>query len=706
MSEGLPGGVPPDIRGGDGVAESSDGEPDPEPASRETTVQGGAGEEAADEGVAGEEAAAEDAPGEEAAGEETAGEGAAVPEAAVPLRTRATGDPPLVRAGLRGLLDLGRIDVALVIALTVLAFVLRFASPIVPNFLGGSAPSAPALEVLGVGNAYNNDPSACEEVPYGNKVIKACGQIFDEVYFPTDAADDLHSPAISYFDPEPPLVKLLMTPSIYFFGFTTLGWRMTPLLTGSLLCGLMYLIALRLRRDRFFAILASLLMCLDGLAFVESRIGVIDMPAIFFTALAWYLFLLHWQARTKRQWRLTLYVLAAGLGLAFAAKLTALAPLAVIATLVVFRGLAPYAAAAFPPLRRLAGPRRCETVLWREAAGSRAWVHYGAGALVMVSIFCASYSRYLTISHNDVYQFVSCNPNVEGLSTAPYPNDVKHLPVPVTKVDGITVPNPVQAISNIIAINEASLTYQQLECHGHPYASRWYTWPIMEHPVLMYYQSAPLLDAPAYTGTGVITNMGNPAIWWLGILALLFCVWRMSTGPPWLRAGVGALMVASLTTMILTFHAAEPGIDSITGTQPGPLGPVSPLFWIAYVGGMGLFCACAAIFAVVSRRFVPAFIVLGYIASWMMWVPGNKARVLFFYHALGMLIFLALGLAYALAALRHVRFFAAGRWWSLAPLAYAGVAAVVAAFIFFYPVWTAIPLTTPDQQMRLWVDAW
>jgi dolichyl-phosphate-mannose--protein O-mannosyl transferase len=71
-----------------------------------------------------------------------------------------------------------------------------------------------------------------------------------------------------------------------------------------------------------------------------------------------------------------------------------------------------------------------------------------------------------------------------------------------------------------------------------------------------------------------------------------------------------------------------------------------------------------------------------------------------------MLIFLALGLAYALAALRHVRFFAAGRWWSLAPLAYAGVAAVVAAFIFFYPVWTAIPLTTPDQQMRLWVDAW
>jgi hypothetical protein len=634
----------------------------------------------------------------------SAEEPAGAPAPAAPA-FEVTDDRPLVRAGLRGFLDLTRVDVALVIGLTLLAFLLRWGSPILPNFLGGNATSVPAIQILGVGNAHNSDQSACEQVPVGNKTIKACGQVFDEVYFPTDAADDLQSPAISYFDPEPPLVKLLMTPSIAILGFNTWGWRMTAVLTGSLLCGLMYLIALRLRRDRFFAIVASLLVCLDGLAFVESRLGLLDIPAIFFTALAWYLFLLHWQARTRRQWRITLYILAAGLGLAFAAKLTAIAPLAVIAGLVFLRWLAPYAAGAIPALRRLAGPRRHETVLWREAAGSRAWLHYAAALALVVVIFCASWSRYLTIYHDDVYQFVSCNPNVAGLTTAPYPNNVKILQVPVSTVDGVTVPNPVEAISNIIAINEASLRYQELECHGHPYASRWYTWPIMEHPVLMYYQSAPLLDAPSVTGTGVITNMGNPAVWWFGILALLFCVWRMMAGAKWFRVCVGALMVASLVTMILTFHAAEPGIDPITGTQPGPLGPVGPFFYLGFLG-VGVFCACAGVFAVVSRRFVPAFIVLGYIASWMMWVPGNKARVLFFYHALGMLIFIALGLAYALAALRHVRFFAAGRWWSLAPLAYAGVAAVVAAFIFFYPVWTAIPLTTPDQQMRLWVDAW
>ena len=49
----------------------------------------------------------------------------------------------------------------------------------------------------------------------------------------------------------------------------------------------------------------------------------------------------------------------------------------------------------------------------------------------------------------------------------------------------------------------------------------------------------------------------------------------------------------------------------------------------------------------------------------MMWVPGNERRVLFFYHALGMLLFTALALAYALTAIRHIRIpFGAGecRW--------------------------------------------
>src|SRR5438128_7745894 len=102
--------------------------------------------------------------------------------------------------------------------------------------------------------------------------------VFDELYFPVDAVFDLHSPPREYFDPEPPLTKLLMAPPIALLGFGGWSWRLTATIAGSLLVGLVYLMARRLRpRDRFFAVAAALIVNLDGLEFVESRIGVIDV---------------------------------------------------------------------------------------------------------------------------------------------------------------------------------------------------------------------------------------------------------------------------------------------------------------------------------------------------------------------------------------------------------------------------------------------
>jgi dolichyl-phosphate-mannose--protein O-mannosyl transferase len=145
------------------------------------------------------------------------------------------------------------------------------------------------------------------------------------------------------------------------------------------------------------------------------------------------------------------------------------------------------------------------------------------------------------------------------------------------------------------------------------------------------------------------------------------------------------------------FHQPPSSQYEISRTSPG--------FWfVVAFAGMVLFAALVVVSAVISRRFVPAFIVLGYIAAWMMWVPGNERRVLFFYHALGMLLFTALALAYALTAIRGIRFRLGGRQISLAPVAYALIGSVLAAFIFFYPIWTAMPQSPADQQMRIWVD--
>jgi len=180
---------------------------------------------------------------------------------------------------------------------------------------------------------------------------------------------------------------------------------------------------------------------------------------------------------------------------------------------------------------------------------------------------------------------------------------------------------------------------------------------------------------------------------------LLACVWRLSRGPPWWRLLVALLGLASLGTMIVTFHAAQQPDSVSVRVTPGVI------FTVAFIGVV-LFAALVTVSAVVSRRFVPAFIVLGYLTSWMLWVIGNERRVLFFYHALGMLIFAALALAYVLAGLRNTVLQVGSRRVALAPLAWAATLLVVAGFIFFYPVWTAIPMPDSDHQMRLWVDAW
>jgi len=121
---------------------------------------------------------------------------------------------------------------------------------------------------------------------------------------------------------------------------------------------------------------------------------------------------------------------------------------------------------------------------------------------------------------------------------------------------------------------------------------------------------------------------------------------------------------------------------------------------------MVVFAVITVISAVVSRRLVPALCVLGYSAAWLMWVVGNEKRVLFFYHMLGALPFLALAYAYALTALRRARFSVRGRTVSLAPVSYAAVGLVVAGFVFFYPMWTGAPLSSADHEMRLWVGDW
>jgi len=52
----------------------------------------------------------------------------------------------------------------------------------------------------------------------------------------------------------------------------------------------------------------------------------------------------------------------------------------------------------------------------------------------------------------------------------------------------------------------------------HPYSSEWYTWPLMLQPLYIFVGS--FGDTTAY-----ISSMGNPALWWAGIPAMIAILW-------------------------------------------------------------------------------------------------------------------------------------------------------------------------------------
>lgn len=108
--------------------------------------------------------------------------------------------------------------------------------------------------------------------------------IFDEVYYPKYAAEYLAGGAP--FDAHPPAGRLLVTAGVALFGNHPFGWRVMPLLFGTLAIPLAYLVAWQLFESRRAGLIAALLIALDGMLFVYARTGLIDTFLVFFTLLA------------------------------------------------------------------------------------------------------------------------------------------------------------------------------------------------------------------------------------------------------------------------------------------------------------------------------------------------------------------------------------------------------------------------------------
>jgi dolichyl-phosphate-mannose-protein mannosyltransferase len=146
-------------------------------------------------------------------------------------------------------------------------------------------------------------------------------EYFDEVYHAKTALQYLRGePPTEWV--HPPTAKLLIAVGVAAFGYHPWAWRLAPAVAGILLAPVFFLLARRVLATERAALLATLLLLLDGVYLVQSRIAMTNVFAVLFQLLSALLLV-----RAASASRLRLGAMAAlglALGLALSTRWTSL----------------------------------------------------------------------------------------------------------------------------------------------------------------------------------------------------------------------------------------------------------------------------------------------------------------------------------------------------------------------------------------------
>ena len=349
----------------------------------------------------------------------------------------------------------------------------------------------------------------------------------------------------------PEVGKWLIALGIKAFGMDPFGWRVASAVVGALMVLVMVRFVRRLTGSTMLGVVGGLLLMLDGLHFVLSRLALLDIFVAFFVLLGvhcvvadrdWHRARLarHVPDRITdvRSWgpvRGLLFrpwLLAAGVafGLAVGSKWTALYPLA-----------------AFGLLCWLwsAGARRSFGVQWPIAKsaltdGIPAFVHL---VLVALVVYVATWTGWMINAHQ--YE--------EHLSATQYTHYGDDPDWPTrTEADASGLGEVTQSLRSLWYYHQDVYDFHQhfLDESTHTYASKPSGWLLLNRPVGV---AADTGIKPGTQGCDAppdsdclrqVLLLGNPTIWWGGCIALLFALVMWVGARDW-RCGVAVVGVAS-----------------------------------------------------------------------------------------------------------------------------------------------------------------
>jgi dolichyl-phosphate-mannose-protein mannosyltransferase len=206
----------------------------------------------------------------------------------------------------------------------------------------------------------------------------------------------------------------------------------------------------------------------------------------------------------------------------------------------------------------------------------------------------------------------------------------------------------------------------------HPYCSAWYTWPLMLRPVSYFYEFItanygasilPPLREPGPT-THTVQGMGNPLLWWLSTAAVI------ALGAGWIEQQIEHYRAQRIG------RSRYPSIKRWQDSFRRPLDDTLQ----------------------VGMSPVVSFVVVNYIANWLPWMVVSRCT--FLYHALGMIMFADLALAWLLSR------WLGDRRWHHRLIAGAILVIVLWGFWFWLPVFIGLPLSPDDLERRWWLRSW
>jgi len=114
--------------------------------------------------------------------------------------------------------------------------------------------------------------------------------VFDEKYYVTDARHILQGEGTARIE-HPPLGKLFITFGMFLFGDNPFGWRFFSVFFGTICIILFYLICRQLTMSKESSFLATFLLSVENLCFVQASVAMLDVYSLAFMLLSFWLYL-------------------------------------------------------------------------------------------------------------------------------------------------------------------------------------------------------------------------------------------------------------------------------------------------------------------------------------------------------------------------------------------------------------------------------